>query len=147
MSLLADFQYKRSNDLVGVTSVLKPMELVHLNGNRFHVCRRGASTPILSCYTHLIVRADLATHLFALCPGYIVGIAADVKQVATGESYDRYLFLRSSVNKKYVSAKQNRLWNFQGSHLRVPSAVGRALYEAFPAELEILPGFWYRPVF
>src|SRR5512134_3060079 len=130
MSLLSDFQYKRSNNLVGVTSVLKPMELVHLYGVRFHVCRRGASTPILSCNTHLIVRADLAAHLFTLCPGYIIGIDADVKQVATGESYDRYLFLRSSINKKYVAAKQNRLWNFRGSYLLVPSAVGRALYEA-----------------
>jgi hypothetical protein len=79
MSLLADFRHKRSNDLVGVASVLKPMGLVHLDGARFHICRRGAVTPILNCSTHLIVRSDLANHLFAHCPGYIIGIAADVK--------------------------------------------------------------------
>lgn len=145
MSLLADFQRGRSNDLASVTSVLKPMDLVHLDGARFHICRRGASAPILNCSTHLIVRADLAAHVFALCPGYIIGAVADVKQVATGESYDSYLVLRSSIKKKYVVARQNRLWNFQGNHLLVPCAVGWALYQAFPSELKILSGFWYRP--
>ncbi len=57
------------------------MDLVHLGSARFHICRRGAATPILNCYTHLVVRADLAAHVFALCPGYIIGVVADVKQL------------------------------------------------------------------
>lgn len=121
------------------------MDLVHLDGARFHICRRGAGTPILNCSTHLVVRADLAAHVFALCPGCIIGAVADVKQIATGESYDSYLVLRSSIKKKYVVARQNRLWNFQGDYLRVPFAVGLPLYRAFPSELKIFPGFWVKP--
>ncbi|MDQ3185717.1 MAG: hypothetical protein M3Q16_04505 [Pseudomonadota bacterium] len=129
MSLLTKFQHQRSNDLVGIESMLKPMEVVRLDGCQSHICRRGASTPILSCHTHLIVRADLANHLFELCTGCIVGIVADVKQDCEGGVYDGYFFLRSSIKKKYVVAKQNRLWNFQGGHLCVPSAVGSALFQ------------------
>src|SRR5687768_14553174 len=114
MSLLADFQRGRSNDLASVTSVLKPMDLVHLDGARFHICRRGASAPILNCSTHLIVRADLAAHVFALCPGYIIGAVADVKQVATGEAYDSYLVLRSSIKKKVCRCKAESSLEFSG---------------------------------
>jgi hypothetical protein len=139
MNLLAEFRFLRTNNLVGVESVLQPMELLHLDHSRFHVWRRGAGAPILYCNTHLIVRADLASHLINLCPGYIFGVVANLKQVATGESYDDYLLLKSAINKRYIVANQNRLWNFQGGHLRVLSIVGRALYQASRPRMGLMP--------
>lgn len=122
------------------------MEVASLDGDRFHIFRDGEDALMLSCYTDLVVSAELGALLARRCPGQLEVSPAVIEQIATGETRPGYCVLRGLTpitldNIDALDVKGDHVWAFNDHYLFVSPTVARALRDAFPGRLDFSNGF------